>query len=179
METLKLCYGIMDIVQEGKANVGDYLLGDRNLGKEVTIVFGPFRPHAIHICPKEKKRMAESYLKDSDEFKRLQREAKKFTKGFKAGPEYLVWIPEIEEFALLYFARSTLKLAKDVGKFGNDPVVLTYKLVKAKNTYPVYDFKPFEGDPKELAKPTKEQAEEAAEQFQAPLNVTKSAVEER
>lgn len=174
---LKLQYGVSKAVGNGKATVGDYMIGDLNLGKEVTIFVGPFRAHASVWV--DKKKTAESFDAKSDTFQEIKARAKNFEKGCQAGPEYLVWVPEANKFALLPCVRTNLGAAVDLQGYQGGAVTLTSKIVNGKNnTYPVYDFKPA-GDVDNLAKPSADAAQEAEELFTRPLKTVKAAVSER
>lgn len=179
LPNLELMYGISRRVTEGEANVRDYFVGDMNLGKEVTVIpTSLFRAHATHWEDGEKK--AESYDADSPVYQQIEAKAKKFAKGFACGPEYLVWVPEAGEFAILPFKRSNLSAAQDFHVLIGGAVIVTSKVVKGKkNTYPVYDFRLADVDMSSLPAPTTEQVEEATKLFNSVTLKSKPAVAER
>lgn len=178
LPSLSLQYGVSTAVTEGKAHVRDYVLGDLNLGKEVVVVFGPYRPRA-EVWNDGELVEGPFYDDETEEYQTIHKAAKRFAKGAKAGPEFLIWVPEAQKFAVLHFARTNLGQAGEVRTFGAKPVILTSKVIKGKNnTYPVYKLNPFDGDEKALALPSKEAAAEAEELFTAPLR-TAQPVNER
>lgn len=134
---LSVQYGVSDAVVQRKAQIGDYMLGDKNLGSEVKIVVGPFRSHADHWD--DGKLLGESWDNTSAEWRRLSALAKKWVDGVKAGPEFLVYIPGQKAYATLRCARTTLKCGKPLGEVAGKLITLGTTIQGKKNKYPVYE----------------------------------------
>lgn len=169
-----LQYGVSGAVVRGDANVRDIVVGDRNLGRAVTVLFGPFRPHAIHFANGSLEN--ESYDPDSDTYREIASREKVKGAGCSHGPEYLVWVPEAKTFATLHLKSYSRKLAAKVAENKGKPLVMTSEMNKKGNRF-YLALKPFDGDTAALAVPTEAQATRAHELFVAPLNTSEAANE--
>jgi len=157
-------YGVSDKVTEGIANVGEFWLGNTNLGKTFSAVVGPYRSHATLF--EDKKLVQESYDGSSEVFQKIQKKQSRWAKGAKAGPEFLFYLPDHGKFATLQFARTTLECAPEFGRARGALITVGTRLVKAKNNFLV----PTATLVKEVGpSASEEDYQEALEQFMEPI----------
>ena len=170
LRRLKLLQGISQEVQEGKASVREFVLGDAktNLGREFVCALVGYRMHAIEFV--EGKVGAESFDMEDPEFVRIANDAGNWKKGSSAGPEYLIWIPSAEAFGTIHFARGGLDNGTAAGEFVGQFVTLTSELTgnPKKRQWPIPLVKPLIGDATVHDQPSKEEFDAAVKQFNAP-----------
>lgn len=101
-----LQYGLSDAVQEGRAEPGDFVLGDRNLGKSFVAFVGPWRPHALVLV--RRRIHAESFDPTSRTFAEIALEAQQrrrsADRSARVGAEFLLWLPRARRLALFEFS---------------------------------------------------------------------------
>ena len=170
LQRLSLMCGVSDAVIEGRARVGEFWLGKKNLGNPVKAVFGVYRAHATKF--ENKQLTAESFDANSEVFQGLQKEAARWKKGVKAGPEFLVYFPEIDAYGTLQFARSTLEASPEFAKARGKLIEMGTVIKGKKNKYHV----PVVNKVLSEAAPvgSEEDLAEAMEQFMEPLLEAKS-----
>ena len=76
-----------------------------DLGDEVDILVLSWRPKAIDIGDE----IISVFDPNADEFKRIQQEAENPNSGCMFGPEYLVYIPQVEKFATFFMGSKTMR----------------------------------------------------------------------
>lgn len=133
---IKLMQPLSDPVTAKKAQPGEFMLVNLNLGEEFLAVIGPWRPHALHL--KNKTVISESFDQHSDEFKAIERREAELKKtrvegeGAMAGVDFLLWLPEKKTFGYYFFCKTAKQIADDVvGKQG-ELVCFTSTLVGKK-----------------------------------------------
>jgi len=120
---MSLCHPLSDVVNKAGVKPGNFYLnwGEEaiDLGNEVVVVIGPWRPHALLLENKEAK--AESFDPESEEFKSIQQTQKKGQETVPlVGVDYLLHLPEHNETAVFFFNKTAVRAAKDLAKLQQD-----------------------------------------------------------
>lgn len=110
---LQVCGSQSDCVKEGKINMGVYaLVFDKerinDIGKEIDFVVLAFRPKALRI-PKDGSNPLSYFNRESPEFKKVQAESGIQNSGCMFGLEFLVYIPNEDEFATLFLGSQSAR----------------------------------------------------------------------
>lgn len=129
---IQLCGGNSDIVKEGKIPVGHYAL-IRNaddfvdLGLEIVVVPLTYRFAAMRFGGEK---VEQFFNPKSDDFKAVQAESEEKDSQCAYGPQFLVWIPSVKEFATwLLGSKSARPEARKVKVLMMRPAMLRGKLV--------------------------------------------------
>lgn len=104
-----------------------------DLGKNVDVIIVTWRPKALEIGDE----LISRYDPNHDEFKRIQAKSFEQDSGCMFGPEYLVWIPSISQFATFFMgSKSARREAPNVQALLTMGATLTSKEAKnAKYTW--------------------------------------------
>lgn len=107
---LQLCGSNSELVKEGKIGMGHFaLVVNKNtftdLGLEVDVLVVNWRPKALEIGDE----IISLYDPKSDAFQNIKTRSEVQDSGCMFGPEFLVWIPEIEKFATFYMSSKSAR----------------------------------------------------------------------
>lgn len=130
LEALKIQHGTSELVKDRKASIGDYALGARILGDTITVVLGPERPLAMERDPKNNFKVVRKTHHLDDDFKAIKAAYKARTPGdWLYGPEFLVYVVDIEQFCVLHLCKSALQASDNLYDV-RDKSMAAKKLVK-------------------------------------------------
>lgn len=120
---MSLCHPLSDVVNKAGIKPGNFYLnwGEEaiDLGNEVVVVIGPWRPHALLLRNKEAE--LESFDPESEEFKQIQQTQKKSQEVVPlVGIDYLLHLPEHNETAVFFFNKTAARAAKDLYKLAEE-----------------------------------------------------------
>lgn len=128
-----LQYARSDVVQAGRAEPRDFLLGDRNLGKAFVAYVGQWRPHAVRLVRREVD--AESFDPASPTFQEIEEEARRRGRSedrtARVGVEFLLWIPRARKLALFEFTNRASGNARTAQARADGLALFTTELVGA------------------------------------------------
>lgn len=113
---VQLCSSQSKVVKAQKAKDGDLIAVKgkediiRNFGSELNLVVLQWRPKAMHFTAEGKN--LSYYNPKSPKFQEIEKKAdiKPRPKNYLYGPEYLVYIPEIDLLASFHFNNPTMRL---------------------------------------------------------------------
>jgi hypothetical protein len=182
---LQVCGSQTELVKEGRITMATWaLVYDKNrftdAGKEIDFLALAFRPKALRI-PKDGGNPMSYFNRESAEFKRVQSDSKVQNSGCMYGLEFLVWMPNQQEFTTLYLGtqssrRESPALLSEMQKnldgtprsdYGPNKVNGKIKLVKnVKGSWHVPQFFPCTSDLATLPDPT--ELQEELEKFKTP-----------
>lgn len=111
---LDLCQASANLCKKGKVPIGTYALVrgkdtvSQLFGESLDLLVVSWRPRAIRFGDKDVK---SHYNPQSPAFKQVEIDTTKKDSGCKFGPEYLVYIPSVNEFATFHFNNATMRVA--------------------------------------------------------------------
>jgi len=172
---LQLCGGNSEAVKAGLVPIQSYALAYtktdlRDLGKSVDCVPLSARLCAVRIAGDE---VFSYYDHNSDEFRKVITDSEQPNSGCMYGPQYLLWIPSVSEFATFLFGnKSTRKEARNLQPLLGRAATLKSKYVKtAKHSWHVPIVLPCSA---RLSVPSQDKIDKATAMFNNPA---KSSVE--
>lgn len=137
---VQLCGGSSDIVKEGKINVGRFAFVR---GKDDFVDFGP----EVNLIPLSWRFAAMRFGEkvkvvhdpESEEFKAIVADSGTPDSGCSYGPQFLVWVPQVKDFATYFFGSASARPeARKMQQLMNQAVTIKNKLVSnAKNKWHV------------------------------------------
>ena len=130
---LQLMTSRSKMVEGGKFPMNHYaLIKDQNfqdVGETVDLLILAFRPKAISIGDQ----VIVVYDCESDVFKKIQDDSDTQNSGCMFGPEFLVWISQIQKFATFFMgSKSARREAQNVRALMGKPATLKSKLIEYK-----------------------------------------------
>lgn len=107
---LQICGSSTDIAKEGKIKIGHIALIKTkdsfiDLGEQVMALVIAYRPKALQLGDE----IVACYNPKSELFAKIKSQSDVQDSGCMFGPEYLIWIPEIKQFATFYLSSKTAR----------------------------------------------------------------------
>lgn len=173
LEALRICHGVSKAVEDDRAQIGDFMLGDKNIGREFLAIIGPDRAFALETEPKTPfKFIRKSNSVDDKDYQAIKAKSKARAKGCNYGPEFLLYLPELRKYATLWFkgvarSHSTAFYAARAAAPGKVVKVLYGRANNARKT-PIPMVEVLANQP-EFEIPTEEKTEAAMQEFLAYL----------
>ena len=129
---LQLMTSNTELAKEGKVRVNSYAIIDgknyTELGPETVVVPLHWRPFALST---KENPIVSSHDQKSELFKKIEKLSSVKNSGAMCGPEFLVWVPDAEKFATLFFGSvSARRVGKTFVLQMNKPTLLKSEMVQ-------------------------------------------------